>query len=136
MVRFRPRLRQQNDGPSRGKQGDPKLAAYRRLVQHVLMNSSPPISDREIASFRNCSGICSWKRARAPARPMRCPGGWPRALRPATILWNTYAAVTFTRKAAAELRGRFQLALEKELEQSVEDQDAADRARTDSTALV
>ena len=28
------------------------------------------------------------------------------------------AAVTFTRKAAAELRGRFQLALEKELEQS------------------
>ncbi len=37
------------------------------------------------------------------------------------------AAVTFTRKAAAELRGRFQLALEKELEQSVEDHDRAAR---------
>lgn len=39
------------------------------------------------------------------------------------------AAVTFTRKAAAELRGRFQLALEKELKDAAGDADRAARAR-------
>src|ERR1700722_1934783 len=37
------------------------------------------------------------------------------------------SAVTFTRKAAAELRGRFQLALEEELSQSNQFSDAVER---------
>ena len=40
------------------------------------------------------------------------------------------AAVTFTRKAAAELRGRFQLALEKELKDAAGDAGRATRIRT------
>ncbi len=40
------------------------------------------------------------------------------------------AAVTFTRKAAAELRGRFQLALEKELKDAASDTERAVRVRS------
>ena len=45
------------------------------------------------------------------------------------------SAVTFTRKAAAELRGRFQLALEDELRQSAGLPDAADRVGRIRAAL-
>ncbi len=45
------------------------------------------------------------------------------------------AAVTFTRKAAAELRGRFQLALEDQLSQSAGRPDAADRVARLRAAL-
>src|ERR1700722_16187266 len=45
------------------------------------------------------------------------------------------AAVTFTRKAAAELRGRFQLALEDQLGQSARFPDAADRVARIRSAL-
>lgn len=45
------------------------------------------------------------------------------------------SAVTFTRKAAAELRGRFQLALEEELARSIGVPDAADRVVRIRSAL-
>ena len=67
------------------------------------------------ASSPSWTAACSSRPAPARARRTSSPRAWRPASRAGTYEVEHMAAVTFTRKAAAELRGRFQLALEEEL---------------------
>ena len=67
------------------------------------------------ASSRISTAICSSRPAPGRARRRSLRSAWRPASRAGAYELERMAAVTFTRKAAAELRGRFQLALEAEL---------------------